>query len=301
MRSAQRRKKMDDTKAKLIHLDHCRGVGWKSIYRLLQADSTLTSLYQWTESDFHEILRLSSTSIHQLLTDLHSDTLHKQIQSINKNHTEVIAIFDEDYPTDLREIYEPPWLLYMRGDKSLLANSKKLAVVGSRQATEYGKFAIQQLFPDMIKKQITIVSGLARGVDTIAHETAISLGGKTIAVIAGGLGHIYPQENIQLAKEIMNTHLMISEYPPHTIPRRWQFPKRNRIISGMCHGTFVIEAKKRSGSFITADIALNEGREVFALPGNISSPYSIGTNNLIQKGAKLVTTAEDIFEELLDY
>lgn len=292
---------MDDTKAKLIHLDHCRGIGWKSIYRLLQVDSTLTSLYEWTASDFYDMLRLPSISIHHILTDLHSDTLYKQTQLMKQKQIDVLAIFDENYPRILREIYEPPWLLYLKGDASILTNWKKLAVVGSRQVTEYGKHAIQQLFPPIIKKEITIVSGLARGVDKIAHETAISLGGKTIAVIAGGIDHIYPRENISLANKIIDSHLIISEYPPHMTPKKWQFPKRNRIISGMCDGTFVIEAKERSGSFITADYALNEGREVFALPGNISSPYSIGTNNLIQKGAKLVMNAEDIFEELPHY
>lgn len=289
---------MEDVKTKLIHLNHCRGVGWKTIYQLLHRDPSLANLYEWNETYFQTLPQLSSQSIQHLLTDLHSDKLHAQINMLTAKNIEVIAIFDKTYPPLLKEIYEPPWLLYIKGDSSILASEKKLAVVGSRQVTEYGKYAIRQLFPDLIKKNLVIVSGLARGVDAIAHETTIALGGKTIAVIAGGFDHIYPKENIDLANKIMQKHLIISEYPPHIQPTRWQFPLRNRIISGLCLGTFIIEAKKRSGSFITADFALHEGREVFALPGNISSPYSEGTNNLIQKGAKLVTASKDIFEEL---
>lgn len=143
-----------------------------------------------------------------------------------------------------------------------------------------------------------IFSGLAKGVDTYAHESAIKHGGRTVAVIAGGFEHIYPKENKKLAWKLMSEQLIISEYPPGTRAEKWYFPLRNRIISGLSKGTLVIEAKSRSGSFITAEFALNEGREVFAVPGSILSPAFAGTNNLIQMGAKLVKEPKDIIEEI---
>lgn len=292
---------MDDVKQRLIHLDHCRGAGWKTIYQLLTIDPTLKILNECSNTEISHLLHISSSTVRNLLLDFHSETIQRQIQTYAKNNIKIIAIFDEQYPVLLKEIYQPPWLLYVKGDTTLLTHPTKLAVVGSRQITEYGKAAIRQLLPEIINKQAVIVSGLAKGVDTISHETTIQNGGKTIAIIAGGLYNIYPKENKLLATQLMKNQLVVSEYPPFTLPTKWQFPMRNRIISGMSCGTLVIEAKKRSGSFITADHALHEGREVFALPGNINHPYSEGTNRLIQKGAKLVITAEDVFEELPTY
>jgi DNA processing protein len=149
-----------------------------------------------------------------------------------------------------------------------------------------------------VENGVVIVSGLANGIDTLAHEHAMKNGGKTIAVIAGGVYHIYPKENAELAKEMMKSQLVISEYPPDTKPLRWHFPARNRIISGLSNGTFIIEAKRKSGSLITANYAVNEGREVFSLPGSIFNQNSLGTNDLIKQGAKLVMSSEDILEEL---
>ncbi len=182
-----------------------------------------------------------------------------------------------------------------------LGKEPKLAVVGSRQATPYGKNAIRLLFPELIENGVIIVSGLAKGIDALAHESAIKNDGKTIAVIAGGLYHIYPKENMNLALEMMKTQLVVSEYPPDTKPLKWHFPARNRIISGLSIGTFIIEAKRKSGSLITANYAVNEGREVFSLPGSIFNPYSIGTNDLIQQGAKLVTKCSRTFLKKLDF
>ncbi len=161
-----------------------------------------------------------------------------------------------------------------------------------------GRMLSALILPGLIKQEVLTVSGLAKGIDSLVHEYTIKNGGKTIAVIAGGLYHIYPKENMDLALEMMKTQLIISEYPPDTKPLRWHFPARNRIISGLSKGTFIIEAKRKSGSLITANFAVNEGREVFSLPGSILNPFSAGTNDLIQQGAKLVTSAEDILEEI---
>lgn len=284
---------MDDFKRKLIQLHHSRDVGWKKIYELLKRDPKLDTLTCYPQRENSTQSILSS----QALKDFHSTYIQEQIRQYSNQGIKAITIFDEEYPELLKQIYQPPWVLYVKGDLSLLTKNPKLAVVGSRQASQYSHKSIDILFPELIKKDIVIVSGLASGVDTIAHQKAIYYHGQTIGVIAGGFYHIYPKENKKLASEMMQRHLVMSEYPPHSKPEKWQFPMRNRIISGMSQGTLIVEAKRKSGSLITANFAVNEGRDVFALPGNILSPLSIGTNELIQQGAKLVIHPNDILEE----
>jgi DNA processing protein len=289
---------MDEFKKRLIHLLHCEDIGWATVYHLLKKDPRLSSIYHLSTNDFLNLVpngkHLNGPSFNNLSTEL----IHEQIRQYETNEISVITIFDEEYPAVLKEIYQPPWALFVKGDITLLKKEPKLAVVGSRQATQYGRNAIRLLFPHLIEKGVIIVSGLAKGIDALAHECAVNNGGKTIAVIAGGFYHIYPKENLNLAIKLMKSHLVISEYPPDVKPTKWHFPMRNRIISGLSKGTFIIEAKRKSGSLITANYAVNEGREVFSLPGSIFNPFSNGTNELIQQGAKLVTTAEDILEEL---
>lgn len=287
---------MEEMKKRLIHLHHCRGIGWKTIYQLLKDDPLLHSIFEKKTFPF-----LPASTQEKLSQDLNSISILEQIHHYSLNQIHPITIFDEHYPEHLKEIYEPPWVLYAKGNINLLKMDVKLAVVGSRQITDYGRNAIEAIFPKLIQKGVLIVSGLAAGVDTVAHQTAIQLGGDSIAVIAGGLYHIYPRQNKELALEMMKNHLVLSEYPPYTPPSRWHFPMRNRIISGISRGTFIVEAKQRSGSLITANFAVQEGREVFALPGNIFSPTSEGSNELIQQGAKLVQSADDIMEELFSF
>lgn len=286
---------MNTFKQRLIHLHHCRGATWNIINAILKKDPQLKLLYQQNKQSYLP----NSTKTPILQQDLQSRILINKIQQYKLKGIQAITIFDPEYPNLLREIYNPPWVLYARGNLSLLTKKKLLSVVGSREASIYGKKSIELLFPPLIKEEIVIVSGLALGIDAYAHKTAINLSGHTIGVIAGGFYHLYPKENISLAEEMMEKHLVISEYPPTMKPEKWQFPMRNRIISGLSHGTLIIEAKKSSGSLITANYAVHEGREVFAVPGHIFSPCSVGTNELIQQGAKLVQTAEDIIEEFL--
>ncbi|MFF2449829.1 DNA-processing protein DprA [Neobacillus sp. NPDC058068] len=294
---------MDDFKEKLIHLLHYPNISWNTVFQMLKKDPTLQSLYRLQTqtpqqiSLFSPINRDSSFAKSSIIS-LHPEMIHEQIRQYETNDITVITIIDKEYPRYLKEIYQPPWALFVKGDLSLLDREPKLAVVGSRQATPYGKNAIRLIFPELIDNGVLVVSGLAKGIDALAHEYAIKNGGKTIAVIAGGLYHIYPKENMGLALEMMKTQLVVSEYPPDTKPLRWHFPARNRIISGLSNGTFIIEAKRKSGSLITANYAVNEGRDVFSLPGSIFNPYSIGANELIQHGAKLVTSAKDILEEI---
>ncbi len=290
---------MDEFKTRLIQLLHYPNITWNMVFQILKKDPTLSTLHYLRPQDFKK--NTTSTKLNSFKNiefDRYSDLIHEQIRQYKTNEIQVISFFDPQYPAILKEIYQPPWALFAKGDLSLLNKEPKLAVVGSRQATQYGKRAIRLLLPHLIEKGIVIVSGLAKGVDALAHECTIENGGKTVAVIAGGLYHIYPKDNVELASKMMQNHLVLSEYPPDTKPEKWHFPSRNRIISGLSAGTLLIEAKQKSGSLITANYAVNEGREVFSLPGSIFNPFSHGTNSLIQQGAKLVTTPEDIVEEL---
>jgi DNA processing protein len=294
---------MDEFKEKLITLLHYPNYSWNDIYQILKKDPMLEFFHPVrpvSDSQLHLFPPFESSNVNPPVVTFFPEIIHEQIRQYKTNDIIVITIFDKEYPRYLKEIFQPPWALFAKGDLSLLEMEPKLAVVGSRQATQYGKNAIRMLFPELIASGVLIVSGLAKGIDALAHEYAMKNGGKTIAVIAGGLYHIYPKENMKLALEMMKTQLVISEYPPDTKPLKWQFPARNRIISGLSRGTFIVEAKRKSGSLITANYAVNEGRDVFSLPGSIFNPYSIGANDLIQQGAKLVTRAEDILVEIVD-
>ncbi len=207
-----------------------------------------------------------------------------------------LTFLDKEYPDDLREIYNPPVILYYQGELDLL-QKKSLAVIGSRNYSIYGKRMVEQLLPELIEKKWTIVSGLARGIDTIAHRTAIRHHGRTIGVIGSGIDVIYPKENRYLQEYISENNLLLSEYPCSTLPLSYHFPQRNRIIAGVTAGTCIIEAKERSGTLITANLALENGREVFAVPGDILTGRSDGCHLLIQQGAKCVWKAEHIIEE----
>lgn len=211
--------------------------------------------------------------------------------------TNFLGISNEKYPLQLLESYNPPIGLFYQGDISLLKTTS-IGIVGARDFSSYGKRATEKIVADLVSHTYTIVSGLALGIDSIAHQTTINHKGKTIAVIGNGLGVTYPKKNALLQKEIGEKHLLLSEYQKDTGPRRHQFPMRNRIIAGLSRGICVIEAKQRSGSLITAQLALDEGREVFAVPGDIFSLNSVGCHELIHQGAKCVWDASHIIEEI---
>jgi len=220
-----------------------------------------------------------------------------EMARIEKSGVQVLTSNDNAYPRRLKEIYDFPPVLYLRG--ALKPEDEwSLAVVGTRRATVYGKQVTEEITADLARSKITIVSGLARGIDTIAHRAALDAGGRTIAVFASGLDIIYPAENERLAHDIMENGALISEYTLGTRPRADNFPRRNRILSGLTLGTLVTEAGEDSGAMITALRALEQNREVFAIPGSILSPASRGANRLIQEGAKLVREYIDILEEL---
>ena len=214
-----------------------------------------------------------------------------------KNNVDIISIKDKEYPEILKNIYDPPLWLYIRGNKEIL-NKNSIAIIGCRECTEYGKNVAKELAYNIAKQNINIVSGLAKGIDGIAHEAAVAAKGKTIAVLGNGLDTIYPAENIILAKEILKSGgAIISEYPLGEKPQRQNFPERNRIVSGMSKEIIVVEAKEKSGTLITVDFALDQGRDVFVVPGNINQETSKGTNELIKQGAKLITNYKEVVKE----
>jgi DNA processing protein len=225
------------------------------------------------------------------------DDAAAQQEAIRKNDTEIIPLTDLRYPERLRQIYDPPLLLFVRGRVELL-DSVMIAVVGTRRPTPYGIAATERLSSDLAKAQLTIVSGMARGIDTAAHKAALAAGGGTIAVFGCGVDLVYPAENRRLASTLAEQGLVMSEFPMGTAPYPQNFPVRNRIVSGMSAGVLVVEGAQYSGSAITARLAMDQHREVFAIPGNITSKMSWGPNLLIKQGAKLVQEWNDVVVEL---
>jgi len=241
--------------------------------------------------------RLDKGSINAIVNWRPKISLEEEMEKLESYGIKVLTFRDPDYPSRLKEIYDYPPLIYVRG--SLLPEDEWcLAVVGTRKATVYGRQAAEEIVADLARNNITIVSGLARGIDSIAHQSALEAGGRTIAVFASGLDIVYPAENATLARNIIQQGAIISEFPLGTKPRRENFPLRNRIMSGLSLGVLVVEADDTSGALITANRALEQNREVFAVPGSILAPTSRGTNHLIQEGAKLIRDYSDILEEL---
>jgi DNA processing protein len=222
--------------------------------------------------------------------------LEKEYKSIEKNSVKVIAISDPEYPSSLKEIYDPPVVLYIKGDV-LEKDKNAFAIVGAREASYYGINTARRFARKLAGCGFTIVSGCARGVDTAAHEGAIEGCGRTFGVFGSGIDMVYPSENMALTEKICLNGAIISEFPFGTMPARQNFPRRNRIISGLCRGVIVVEAGKFSGSLITARMAAEQGREVFSVPGRIDAGTSQGTNALIKDGAKPVFDIDDILEE----
>jgi DNA processing protein len=222
----------------------------------------------------------------------------KEITLVEKVGVSIVTIVDETYPPQLREIPDPPLCLYVRGQLNC-DYQKTLAVVGSRRLTVYGREMTDFLVAGLSLSGFTIVSGLAYGVDAVAHQSAVNSEGVTIAVLGGGLLRLHPQDHLQLARSILEKGgAVISEFPMEYPPSRRTFPRRNRVISGLCSGVLVTEAGMKSGALITAGFALEQGRSVFAVPGNANSPMSKGCNQLIRDGAKLTENVDDVFEEL---
>jgi DNA processing protein len=226
------------------------------------------------------------------------DTLSKVLAKLEKEGIKAVRFTSDNYPTELKKLGDDaPLVLYVKGE-IMEEDRFALAVIGSRKPTEYGKNVAEKLAQELASRGFTVVSGLARGIDSAAHKGSIRCGGRSIAVLGSGIDVPYPPENRGLMERLTQSGAVVSEFPPGTPPLGGNFPRRNRIISGISMGVVVVEAGVKSGALITANYALEQGKDVFAVPGNISSPESDGTNKLIKDGAKVVTTADDIVEEL---
>ncbi len=288
-----------ETRVLLLKIKLAKGIGIKSedrFYKWLKSTYyVIPEELNITANEIAEILMLSKNKSKTFINSFNSDKLNNELDH-HINHVKWLTIIDDLYPENLKEAYLPPIVLFYFGDLNLLKN-ESLAIVGSRNNTEYSVEVIRRLMPEVISKGITIVSGLAKGVDRLAHLAAIANQGKTIAVIGTGLDQYYPRENESLQRTIAKNHLLLSEYPVGCRPARYHFPERNRIIAGLVRSILVTEAKYRSGSLITANLALQNNRNVLSVPGRIDSELSVGCNDLIQSGAKPVLTAKDILEE----
>ncbi|BBJ27520.1 DNA-processing protein DprA [Athalassotoga saccharophila] len=225
-----------------------------------------------------------------------SKDVRNEIKKCEDLGIELIPIEDERYPSSLAQIKDPPLLLYVKGKRMDALGKFAIAIVGSRMATSYGRNVAAKLSTELSRSGVVIVSGLAHGIDSVAHEEA-SKYGLTIGVLGTGIDIVYPRSKDTVFQKVMENGCLVSEFPLGTMPAKWTFPKRNRIIAGLSMGIIVVEASTKSGSLITARLGLEEGREIFAVPGSIFSPTSEGTINLIKHGAKCVTSAEDVLEE----
>ncbi|MFS0553036.1 DNA-processing protein DprA [Brevibacillus sp. 179-C9.3 HS] len=272
------------------------GLGRKKIRELFEiAGSFQFAIDNWGELA-HE-LRLTSMLIQQVEKQTNEGSAIALLEKRESERTRFLCPFDEGYPASLRNIPDPPLTLFYRGDHTLLENLS-IGVVGSRKPTSYGRASCTFFVRELVQAGLVIVSGVAYGIDAEAHQATLKAGGKTIGVLGCGMNYVYPSRHRELYREIESFGLLLSEYPPHIPPIAGLFPERNRIISGLAIGVLVVEAAEKSGSLITADCALEQGKEVFAIPGPIFSLMSTGPHNLIKQGAKLVTSSRDILEEI---
>lgn len=282
----------------LLALHYVYPLTLSKFQKLLQSIHTLDHLDTISPEQLANILHLSMTKAKNLLASYYEMKHINLLDAYKSKEIKIIEYFHKLYPKQLLKIPDPPLILYGKGDISLLRKERKIAIIGSRNATAYSKKALDLLVPPLVEQQYVVVSGLARGADRFAHEAAIKYGGKTIAVLGHGLFHLYPKENKKLAEKIALQHLLLSEYPPYVGIKKWHFPQRNRIISGISNGVVITESTIKSGTLITAEYALEQGKDVFVVPGPIDSELSKGTNYLLQEGAIPITDGRQIIEQL---
>lgn len=277
-----------------IWLSLIKGLGSRKKQELLKTYKSPENIYKLKKADLMSIKGIGEELADNILDEKLRNEVNKQKEYMAKNGIDIISIYDKEYPEILKQIYDFPISLYIKGNKEIL-NNESVAIIGCREASDYGIKAAKYFGYNLAKNDINIVSGLARGIDSYAHVGAVCANGKTIAVVGNGLDMVYPAENANLQDKIIECGgSIVSEYPLGTKPEKMNFPARNRIISGLCKKIIVVEAKEKSGTLLTVDFALEQGRDVFVVPGNINSVNSVGTNHLLKVGAKPVTTYKDL-------
>lgn len=271
------------------------GLGRKRIREIYETFGS----FAWAVEEWEEVskqFKLPPAVLLEAQKQLRQQSIFQQIKKREMEGVNYLCFLDDNFPQQLRHIPDPPLSLFYQGDIDLL-HLPAIGVVGSRKPTPYGRACCAHLVKELAAAGLVIVSGMAYGIDGEAHQAALKAGGKTIGVLGCGIDQVYPERHRALYKKVESQGLLLSEHPPGTPPVPGLFPERNRIISGLSLGVLVIEAAEKSGSLITADCALEQGRDVFAVPGTIFSSVSAGPHNLIKQGAKLVTTSEDVLEE----
>jgi DNA processing protein len=281
----------------LIALNIVEGLSSLKLQKLLAAYHNPADIFKASSQELKQSVGLDEKTVQNIKSSLCSDSLKTELNLIDKSGIQVVTIKDENYPSILKQITDPPIVLYVKGNY-LDTDKVSLAVVGSRRASSYGLEMAYKMSGNLAKQGVTVISGLARGIDTQSHKGALDNKGRTLAVLGSGLLNVYPPENKLLFDEISKRGAVISEFPLKTPPYRYNFPRRNRIISGLSLGVIVIEARQKSGSLITANMALEQGRDVFALPHRAGFFTSSGTNDLIKQGAILVQNVQDVISEL---
>ena len=274
-----------------------KGLGSRKKQELLNIYKTPEKIYNLMKEELINIKGIGKNTVNNIMNTNIKTEINRHIDYMIKNNINLVTIYEKEYPKSLKQIYDFPICLYIKGNKEIL-NNKSIAIIGCREASDYGIKAAKYFSYNLAKNNINIVSGLAKGIDSYAHIGSLCAKGKTIAVVGNGLDTVYPKENSKLIEEIINNDgAIISEYPLGSKPEKLNFVARNRIISGLCEKIIVIEAKEKSGTLLTVDFALEQGRDVFCVPGNINSVNSIGTNELIKNGAKVATTYLDILSD----
>jgi len=280
-----------------LYLNAIQGLGPIKGKALLDKFETPQNIFKTTDNELASIEGIGTDLIEKIRNKEKWLDIKKEISLIQKLQIKIVTFNDQEYPPLLKNIHSFPLVLYVKGEFKEQDYKMPIAIVGMRKASYYGKSVTEELAENLASAGFTIVSGMARGIDTSAHQGALKKG-RTIAILGSGLNYIYPRENKKLSEKISQNGVLLSEFPMNTPPDKFNFPRRNRIISGLSLGVVVVEAEGKSGALITANIASEQGRDVFAVPGKIDSAYCKGTHKLIQDGAKLVTNWKDIASEL---
>lgn len=292
---------MEQLTNNLLALHYIQPMSLKQLTPLLKEDPHLNNLNYMNPLKLAKLLKMTIEKTTKLLIDFNHVRHTNWAEYYRQKSIHPVLFFSSNYPLTLLEVYDPPAVLYCKGDITILPKRKKLAIVGSRKSTNYSQKSLEHILPVLISQDIVIVSGLARGADQMAHSTTMKLRGSTIAVLGNGLDFVYPREHHTIQKYMEEHQLVITEYPPYMGPKKWHFPMRNRIISGLSDAILVTEAAIGSGTMSTVDYGLNHGKNIFSIPGNIFSTLSGGPHMLIQLGATPIWSGQQIIEETQNF
>lgn len=281
----------------LLALSTLEKISRSNLYRLINFFGSGKKVWLSSLNDWKKCLKIDEEKSEEIYEKRGNLDIEKYERDLKQNDISYLTYLDESYPSWLKEIYDPPLVIYLKG-KKLENTHPAVAIVGTRRASAYGKMIASELAEGLARNGITVVSGVARGIDGAAHSGALKAGGLTIGVVGCGLDIVYPPSHKKLYQQIIENGTLVTEYPLRSFPLGWHFPERNRIISGLSLGVVVVEAPHKSGALITADFAIEQGREVFAVPGNVKNNLNKGAHRLIKQGACLVESFKDILNEL---